>query len=351
MAKTIIILIEDTKDLRVNLKEILELTGYNVILAAFGKEGLDAINKHKADLVLCDIGLPGLDGYGVLSAVKNMPHMIGVPFIFMTAKSEPMDLRKGMNLGADDYLIKPFTDEDLLEVVNTQLKKSRQIKEKFESENKKIAKLINKTNNYKEIFDSSPYKVSRKVKARQMIYIEGDAVNFIFCLAKGKVKTFKSNGDGKDIITGLHNGGDIFGHVSFLEKSQKESCTAIEESELFFIPKEEFLQMIDSNINIALMLIKSLAGQFLETGDKMLKLAYDSSRKKIADALLFYDSKYKQLGQNSFPFDRRDIAAIAGVAKESVSRKLTDFHDEGLIKIDIKTGKIIIERPLKLENL
>lgn len=99
------------------------------------------------------------------------------------------------------------------------------------------------------------------------------------------------------------------------------------------------------------MLIKSLSRQFQETGDKMLKLAYGSSHKKIADALLYYFLQYKNNGTDGFPFDRSDIAAVAGVAKESVSRKLTDFQEKGLIEIDPKSGNVKIQNLMKLENL
>lgn len=203
MAKTIILLIEDVGDIREKIKELLMLAGYNVIIAANGKDGLDAIHKNLPDLVLCDIQIPGLDGYGVMSAIKNIPHMIGVPFVFMTSKSDPKELRKGMNMGADDFLVKPFTNEELLNVVSNHLKKSGLMMEKLKKESKKIESLKNDKTTYMHIFDASPYKAYRKIKAKQLIYLEGDEVNFIYCLVKGKIKTFKTNGDGKDIITGL----------------------------------------------------------------------------------------------------------------------------------------------------
>lgn len=351
MGKSIILLIDDCAGLRENTAELLTLAGYSVSSAEDGKKGLEMIKNTSPDLILCDILMPELDGYGVLRAIKNMPQMVGIPFIFMTAKSENTDLRKGMNLGADDYLVKPFKDDDLLEAVNTHLEKKRQIKEKFEKSGQKMTALLENGNDYKSIFAASPYKICRKVKAKQMIYIEGDTVNHVFCLQKGKTKTFKSNDDGKGIITGLYKDGDIFGLASFMEDIQKESCTAIEESEILSIPKEEFLQIIDSHADIAWMLIKSLSSQYLGAEDKMLKLAYNSSRKKIADALLFYNLNYKEREQDEFPFDRGDIAEIAGVAKESVSRTLSCFNEEGLITIDTKNGNVKIQDYKKLETL
>jgi len=349
MNKSTILVINDSDIQRESMVELLSLSGYQTLAAENGKKGLEILGKHKPDLILCDVNMPELDGYGVLRAIHNIPHMTNTPFIFWSSKPDIKGLRKGMNLGADDYLINP-NDEDVLEVISIQLKKSLLIKQRFENETKRLTTLINDTSNFNHIFSSSPYKLNRTVKAKQAIYLEGDPVNFIFSLVKGKVKTFKMNDEGKEIIIGLHKEGDIFGHASFLENSQQEFCTAIEASELVYIPKEEFLQILDSNSDVALKLIKSVLCLYLEAGDKMLKLAYNSSTKKIADALSFYSHIY-QKGQDDFPFDRGDIASLAGVAKESVSRRLSDFKAKGLIKIDRISGHIKIKDTAKFSNL
>src|ERR1035437_6563147 len=119
-----ILSIEDNKDMRENTNEILQLAGYTTHSADDGKHGLELAHKHKPDLILCDIMMPELDGYGVIRALENIPEMVGVPFVFMTAKSEKSDFRKGMDLGADDYLTKPFNGADLLKVVSARLRKS-----------------------------------------------------------------------------------------------------------------------------------------------------------------------------------------------------------------------------------
>src|SRR5471030_1379842 len=122
MSKKVLI-IEDNNDIRENVVEILELAGYAVYAANNGKEGVDLAIKNIPDIILCDIMMPELDGYGVLYLLNKYPEVAATPFIFLTAKAERVDLRKGMEMGADDYLTKPFDDMDLLNAIESRLKK------------------------------------------------------------------------------------------------------------------------------------------------------------------------------------------------------------------------------------
>jgi DNA-binding response OmpR family regulator len=114
MSKRTILLIEDDQHVRENTAEILELANYTVITAENGRRGVEQARNHKPDLVLCDIMMPELDGYGVLHLLGRDPATAEVPFIFLSAKAERSDVRKGMELGADDYLTKPFEFDELL---------------------------------------------------------------------------------------------------------------------------------------------------------------------------------------------------------------------------------------------
>lgn len=119
-----ILLIEDNSDVRENTSEILELAGYKVISAPNGKIGVEQAQAEKPDLIICDIMMPELDGYGVLEILGKQKETAGIPFIFLSAKTEKRDIGKGMDLGANDYLTKPFDDTDLLHAVETRLSKS-----------------------------------------------------------------------------------------------------------------------------------------------------------------------------------------------------------------------------------
>jgi len=123
---TTILLIEDHAPLRKNLRDILTLEGYRVLEAATGPDGLRAAREQRPDLVLCDIMLPGCDGLEILAALRADVATRAQPFIFLTAKGEPGDIRAGMNLGADDYLSKPASCPDLLAAIRTRLARAAQ---------------------------------------------------------------------------------------------------------------------------------------------------------------------------------------------------------------------------------
>jgi YesN/AraC family two-component response regulator len=121
MAK--ILLIEDDRLNRDLFQECLELEGHDIISAENGLIGLQQAQKYAPDLILCDIMLPELDGYGVLLKLRQDPNTISIPFIFITAKTAKVEYRQGMELGADDYLTKPLTAEDLVAAVSTRLQR------------------------------------------------------------------------------------------------------------------------------------------------------------------------------------------------------------------------------------
>jgi len=120
-----ILIIEDQPQMRKNLATILEMESFQVVVAENGKRGVELARQEKPDLVVCDVMMPELDGYGVLEALRAEVATTTVPFIFLTAKGDKLELRKGMNLGADDYLTKPVQREDLLAAVRSRLARRR----------------------------------------------------------------------------------------------------------------------------------------------------------------------------------------------------------------------------------
>lgn len=120
-----ILIIEDDEQTRENLQIILEMEGFTVRTAPDGRAGLAAVQRQRPDLVLCDVMMPGLDGHGVLREIRATPETAGLPFLFLTARSERVDLRAGMNLGADDYLCKPVDADDLLAAIHARLRRQQ----------------------------------------------------------------------------------------------------------------------------------------------------------------------------------------------------------------------------------
>ncbi len=142
MEKERILVIEDEIDVLKNLEEILTEEGYKVFTAKNGKTGIKTALAEKPDMIICDISMPGLDGYGVLKELSGNSSTKAIPFLFLTAKVEKEDIRKGMLLGADDYILKPFTIEDLINSIRSRLKRMKVLKSvgKVEKEKSSPAK-------------------------------------------------------------------------------------------------------------------------------------------------------------------------------------------------------------------
>ena len=121
-----ILIIEDESEMRRNLTTILRLEKFHPLPAENGRVGVALAKQERPDLILCDVMMPELDGYGVLQALREDPNTVTIPFIFLTAKGDKTDIRSGMNLGADDYLTKPVAKTDLLSAITTRLKRAGQ---------------------------------------------------------------------------------------------------------------------------------------------------------------------------------------------------------------------------------
>lgn len=347
-----ILIIEDNEDIRSNTSEILELSNYMVITAENGKIGVIKAIENKPDLIICDIMMPELDGYGVLHAIQNNEKIKNTPFIFLTAKAERDDFRKGMELGADDYLIKPFDGTELLNAVSSRIKKLDLLKQEFNADMIGIKQLLEASSGIKELMAFTEDRDINRYKKRQTVYSEGNHPNRLYYIVKGKVKVYKTNKDGKELVTELFSTGDFVGHVALLEKSvYKDTAETLEEAELAVIPKEDFDELINKNPEIARKFIQLLAKNISEKESQLLNLAYNSLRKKVADALLLIQAKYRKNSNDNFDIDlsRENLATLAGTATESLIRTLSDFKNEKLI--DIHDGRISILNQEKLENL
>lgn len=351
-----ILVIEDNPEMLENTAEMLSLAGYKVLTAKDGKEGVDTAVKQPPDLILCDIMMPEMDGFNVLNTLQNIPKMVGVPFVFLTAKTTKGDFRQGMDLGADDYLTKPFNESDLLKVVNARLRKSGLLKKKYEHSLEGLNGLLDDVNSNANIQGLSENRHVKKVRAKDFLFMEGDAADFLYFIVSGRIKTYKTNEFGKEYIIEINKKGDFIGHTTLLDgniggSTYTVTATAIEDSEVSLIPKQDFFKLLYSNQEVALKFISFMSNNLQEAEERLLKLAYDSARKRVAEALLFVFRKYQLQGKDgsSFPIHRENISALAGVSPESVSRNLTDFKNEGLIEIDNRNIQILDYK--KLETL
>lgn len=347
MSKTILV-IEDNNEIRENTAEILQLSGFNVLTAGNGRMGVDIAIKEKPSLVICDIMMPELDGYGVLHLLRKNPETEAVPFIFLTAKTERSDFRKGMEMGADDYITKPFDDSELLSAVEARLKKSAVLEQKYPSTVTGLAQFIKDVNEL-----GMPSKVSEVYEVntydkKLTLFTEGKRPRFLYYLVKGKVKGYKNHEDGKEYITNLYSDGDFIGYTSLIEDSlYDETAVVMDTAEIVQIPKDDFIKMIYSDISIAAKFIHIIAKNVKEKEERLLNLAYSSLRKRVAKALVEIADKF-QLTDPKKPMEisREEIAQYIGTATESLNRTIGDFKAEGLI--DIIKGKIL---PVNMKQL
>ncbi len=343
-----ILLIEDNLGIRENTSEILSLAGYDVSTAENGKIGVDLAQRLKPDLIICDIMMPELDGYGVLHILNKKPETSAIPFIFLTAKTEKTDIRKGMTLGADDYLTKPFDDTDLLNAIETRLRKHQLRSKQYDNTQTGLDHFIQDAQKALNLADLCKDKKVKTFKKKAEIFSEGDTPSTIFFVKSGSVKTFKSHPDGKELITNLYKTGDFFGFEPLLENNAyQETAVAMDDSEVILIPKNDFLILLNSHADVSASFISLLCRKVSEKEGQLLNLAYNSVRQRTAEALLKVSGMSD--GKEKITISREDLAKIVGTASESVIRVLSDFKDEGLIEIE--GGKIkVLQRP-KLEKV
>jgi CRP-like cAMP-binding protein/CheY-like chemotaxis protein len=346
-----ILIIEDNCEVRENTAEIIELANYKVVTADNGKTGVELALKEKPDLIVCDIMMPVLDGYGVYHLLSRHPETATIPFIFLTAKSEKADFRKGMETGADDYIMKPFDGIELLNAIEIRLKKKKLLREEYAGENA-LNNFLQDVKQTGKITLTSDERETFSYNKKVHIYKEGQRARYVYYVVSGKIKISKTNDDGKEFITNIHSPGDYFGYTSILEDvNYTDEAEALEETTLMLIPREDFLKLTSGDIDIAQAFIKIITQNIIEKEERLLNLAYNSLRKKVAYGLIQLQEKYKvkEAEQPVLNLSRENMAQSFGIATESLIRTLGDFKDEKLI--DIQTGKVIITDEKKLRAL
>ncbi|RZL38938.1 MAG: response regulator [Pedobacter sp.] len=332
-----VLIIEDNDDIREGTAEMLDLAGYETITANNGKIGVELALKNLPDIILCDIMMPELDGYGVLYLLHKNPKTAAIPFIFMTAKAERADMRKGMEMGADDYLTKPFDDVELYNAIESRLK--RRIKpEGFRATPGDREALF---------FELKGKGKARSFTSKQIIFVEGDEPNYLYYLKSGQVKTYKRFKDGRELSSTLYNDGDFFGYESLCSgSSYADNAATLSNCEILLISKNDFIDYLLNHQEISSAFINLLSTSVREKEEQMLQLAYFSVRKRVAEALVQVANKFgdKESDTCTLKISRDDLAALVGTASETVSRMLADFKEESLIE---KTGNAINIKSIK----
>jgi len=347
-----ILVIEDNQKVRNNIAEILELSNYKVLTASEGKTGVEIALKENPDLIVCDIMMPVLDGYGVLHLLNKHKQTYSTPFIFLTAKSEKSDFRKGMELGADDYITKPFDGFELLTAIEIRLKKRDSLKTIAGESKEQINNFIETAKQTGNVPLISDAREVAEFKKKHILYVEGHRPHSVFYLVSGKIKGYKSNDDGKDFIGNIYTAGDFFGYAPILENiTYNESTEVLEDAEVMLIPKEDFISLLTNDTQVAKQFIQLLSKNIIEKEEALVNMAYNSLRKKVAFGLIQVLEIYRKdkSDKEIVELSRENLAQVTGVATESLIRTLADFKSESLIALH--PGKIIILNEHKLKNL
>ncbi len=228
-----ILLIDDCQTLRENTAEILEIENYDVITADNGRSGVELAFRENPDLIICDIMMPELDGYSVLDKLRSNPVTRDKPFIIITAKVGYDEFRKGMELGADDFITKPFTALELLCAVEARFKKFKPRNEQFAEQKNDISEIIKMNDADQALIKLiNSYKV-RDYKEKEVIYFADSLPHTVYFIKKGRIKTFVTNTQGKELVVGLFNKNDFLGFRALLERANyKGTAVVMEDAEL-----------------------------------------------------------------------------------------------------------------------
>ncbi len=347
--KNKILVIEDNQDVRENLSELLVLSGYDTVTAANGKEGVKAALRDSPDLILCDVMMPELDGYGVLRILSKNPGSLHIPFIFLTAKTELADVRRGMTLGADDYITKPYDDVSLLDTIEMRLSKRKAASDPAAHGGALINLLTDK-----QLYEALPNHFkegeSRLIRKKDLLYAEGQTCRNIFLLKSGRAIASKIDDYSKEVITHLYSPPMMIGVSSaFSGQRYMETVKVFEDVEVIPVKTDEFIHFTLTHPGAAYYFLHQISLDQLKADEKLLLQAFGSVRMKLASTLIDLYASYEKSNKATLSISREDLANMAGTAKETIIRCLSEFKEEGLI--GIHGSDIIIDSVQKLNEL
>lgn len=335
--KQTILVVEDQLEVRENLIETLELADYIVYGAADGHEGVRLVREHLPQLILCDVMMPKLDGYGVLELLQADENTRHIPLVFLTAKAEREDLRRGMNLGAADYVIKPFYQDELLRVVQQRILPIGNNASSTESTNPFPRTALT------EILASVQEKGrERSFSDRAIIYFAGDSPQSFFRVVKGRVKLFSETSFGKCLTIDSIGAGGWFGLEDIVADSAHSfSAAAYPEATVTIVDRVELESVLRKHPNLYQWLASQFAQDLTLRAEQLLQIAYFSVRKRVAEFLL-RSVKGLSVAGTHIDLRREDIAESVATTSESVTRVLTEFRKEGLVELPEHGGVVLL---------
>jgi DNA-binding response OmpR family regulator len=349
-----ILIIEDNEDVRENTADLLELSGYEVAACPDGDSGIRKAKSFNPDLIICDIMMPGLDGYQVLETLQKDRKTAGIPFVFLSAKADKSDVRKGMNLGADDYLTKPFEEHELLEAITSRLRRHDFLQREFSRDLKGVTEFMEQAAAYLNLEHIERSYYSKKHTPKELLYMEGGAAHNLYFIKKGLIKTYKSTEAGKELVTGISQEGDFLGWLSLLNPggTYLDTAMVIESSEIYSIPKSDFIHLLEKSPEVSHKFMDLISKDLIEAQAQLVDMAYCPVRQRLARVLLklLRAGLIQDATHQGIDIAREDLAGMVGTATETAIRTLSELKEEGVIHMG-KARRIIITDPKKLEGI
>ncbi|MCC6752458.1 MAG: response regulator [Saprospiraceae bacterium] len=345
LKKAKVLIIEDNAEMRENIHEILELSNYEVYAAADGLQGVQAARQHRPDLILCDIMMPNLDGFGVLKILSQDEQLRTTPFIFLTAKAEKEDFRKGMNLGAEDYLVKPFDDADLLHIIGNKLSKYEELSKTKAT--RALAGILPFDTLYtfpkvQALIESSEV---REYGKKSKLWVSREKVNHLYFLETGLLKEGIETVGGKEFIFQFYSGPGLVGVQHLFQATYHSFCEVLEPSAVRALPRKQ-LEDIILRENLWTSFQHHYASLCQEHLSRLAINSFGNVREKVAYHLYLLSGNLKQ---DTLHLSREDLAAFCGIAKETLIRNLTELKEDKVIQVD-NEGIHILNLP-KLQTL
>ncbi|WP_316797835.1 cyclic nucleotide-binding domain-containing protein [Pedobacter frigidisoli] len=331
-----ILIIVNNIELSSKIADILTVGKYYAEVTADGKKAVELIRNHPFDLIICGIPLNGIDGFAVLRTTNKFMETSGIGFIMLIAEAEANRTRKAMELGADGFIMHPFDDVELLNLVEVRLRKRRFQHEQFLRERLQLKRMSNISDIMGWLgsrLEKFPVKTYKK---NQPLYHQGERQTGLHFVKHGRVKTFRSNETGQHIITAIYGAGAYFGIESLtLGYETLDSAEALEAVQVVTIPNGELQEMIMEYPDLLRIFVKDLSIAVNQLSERVVDIAHHSVRKRVANAILILSNaeEYRERSRK-LSLSRNDLASFAGVAAETLSRVLSELTKEGFIKKD-----------------
>ena len=328
-----LLIIEDHLEVRENLQELLELCNYIVLCAPNGETGIRLALSEQPDLILCDIMMPGLDGYEVLAYLAQQPETAAIPFIFLTAKADKGDIRRGMQLGADDYITKPFEEEELLKAIQVRLHKSHLLKQPFHRSPEGLQSFLFQARQEGGLPpDAHAAAGIRKFEPNQFIFREGETPQYLFFIASGAISVYRPDQPEPGRVRTTYEKGSFFGYKALIQgMPYLHRAETMEATEISLIPKNDFYALLLHNRTFSIRFIQLLANQVREQEKQLLKMVQELSKRKVAGIILELFPGLEERSETDIPLDT--IQSQARMANLNLNLALRYLDREKAIRL------------------